>query len=56
MKSGSIFSNNTLCHKVPFTIYCDFESYIVPIDMALNYLGTSHSAQIKLLCAKFNCT
>lgn len=26
------FKNYTLCHKVPFTIYCDFESFCNPIE------------------------
>ena len=39
------FRNYTYCHKVPFAIYADFESFIVPCDIAATLLRTHRPPQ-----------
>ena len=40
------FKDYTLCHKVPYTVYADFESFIVPIARCSRDANTSHSVNV----------
>lgn len=42
------FNKNTYCHKVPFTIYVDFESLIVPVQSCYSGNDTKIEQKIRL--------
>lgn len=39
------FQNYTLTHKVPFTIYADFETFVVSIDTSIPDPKTPHTTK-----------
>ena len=40
------FKDYTLCHRVPYTVYADFESFIVPIARCSRNVDSSHSDNV----------